>query len=198
MERPFDHWKATAIGMGLVIVTAVLTGLVVASWFGPERPGPRTRMESRAPIEPAASPAAELPPRDVAQPVVAAQAVKPAAPQTPAAAAPRATSSTPPKSVTDACNEYAARQTGSGPATTKDKTIEIVKDAAVGAVGGAAIGALGGAIADGGKGAGKGAAIGGIAGGGAGTLYGIYANRKNDEAYRSAYAGCMKARGFTS
>ncbi|MBI2204466.1 MAG: hypothetical protein HYU41_11515 [Candidatus Rokubacteria bacterium] len=195
MERPFNHWKATAIGMGLVLVTAILTGLVVAGWYGPERPGPQSE------IAPAASPAVELPARDAAKPLASEPAVKPTAQPTQTAqatSAPRAASSVPSKSVTDACNQYAARQAGSGPATTKDKTIEVVKDAAVGAVGGAAIGALGGAIADGGKGAGKGAAIGGIAGGGAGTLYGIYANRKNDEAYRTAYASCMKNRGFTS
>lgn len=211
MEKPFDHWKVTAIGMGLVIVTAIVTGLVVASWYGPERPGPQANGSLAASVT-TEVPVAQLPPREpMTGPVASATdaaTVKPAAqstPQTPAAgstppapaAAPRAASSVPSKSVTDACNQYASRQTGSGPATTKDKTIEVVKDAAVGAVGGAAIGALGGAIADGGKGAGKGAAIGGLAGGGAGTLYGIYANKKNDEGYRSAYASCMKSRGFT-
>jgi hypothetical protein len=67
----------------------------------------------------------------------------------------------------------------------------------VGALGGAAVGAVGGAIADGGKGAGKGALIGGGVGAGAGTLYGIYDNKKHDERYRSAYIGCMKAKGYT-
>ncbi len=91
----------------------------------------------------------------------------------------------------DACNRAAA----SAP-STKDKTVEVVKDGAVAALVGAAVGAAGGAIADGGKGAGKGAAIGGAVGAGAGTLYGLSENRKNDERYRAAYAACMRSRGF--
>ena len=35
-------------------------------------------------------------------------------------------------------------------------------------------------------------------GAGAGTLYGIYDNKKHDERYRSAYIGCMKAKGYTA
>src|SRR5207247_2575572 len=66
----------------------------------------------------------------------------------------------PSQSAIDACNKYAASETGS-----KDKTMEVVKDGAIGAVVGAAVGAAGGAIAGGGKGAGKGAAIGGVVGG---------------------------------
>ncbi len=96
----------------------------------------------------------------------------------------------PSQAAIEACNRYAAEP------TTKDKTLEVVKDAAVAAVVGAAVGAAGGAIADGGKGAGKGAAIGGVAGAGIGTLYGLNENRKSDERYRDAYAACMRARGY--
>ena len=60
------------------------------------------------------------------------------------------------------------------------------------------IGQAGGAIAEGGKGAGKGAAIGGVLGAGGGTLYGLNENKKHDEAYRAAYARCMRSRGYTS
>lgn len=91
------------------------------------------------------------------------------------------------------CNEQAAAAAGQ-----QNKTTEVVKDAAVGAVIGAAVGAAGGAIADGGKGAGKGAAIGGVAGAGGGTLYGLNQAKKHDEAYRTAYSSCMRAKGYSS
>jgi hypothetical protein len=35
-------------------------------------------------------------------------------------------------------------------------------------------------------------------GAGAGTLYGIYDSKKQDERYRSAYIGCMKSKGYTA
>src|SRR2546422_9820949 len=62
----------------------------------------------------------------------------------------------PSQSAIDACNKYAASETGS-----KDKTMEVVKDGAIGAGVGAAGGAAGGGVAGGGKGAGKGGGIGG-------------------------------------
>jgi hypothetical protein len=113
-----------------------------------------------------------------------------------AAAGPRAVTAqavpaVPTQDVVDACNRYAASQVGQ-----RDKTLDTVKDGAIGAVVGAAVGAAGGAIADGGKGAGKGAGIGGIVGAGAGTLYGLSENKKHDERYREAYAGCMRSRGY--
>jgi hypothetical protein len=177
-----QHWKLTAIGMALVIVTAVATGLVVANWYGPDVP-------KTAETQPAASP--ELPPRTAMAPTTPA-----VAPSQPSTTQPAATG-TPARAVTDACNQYAANHAPAAQ-TQKEKVVDVVKDAAVGAVGGAAVGALGGAIGGGGKGAGKGAAIGGILGGGAGTVYGIYENRKNDQAYRAAYSSCMKSRGYTS
>jgi uncharacterized protein YcfJ len=97
----------------------------------------------------------------------------------------------PTRATVDDCNRYAARQP-----TQKDKTVEVVKDGAIGAVLGAAVGAAGGAIAGGGKGAGTGAAVGGVVGAGGGALYGLNENKKNDERYRSAYASCLRARGY--
>ncbi len=101
-------------------------------------------------------------------------------------------SAMPTQDVVDACNRHASTQSGQ-----RDKTMDTVKDAAVGAVVGAAVGAAGGAIADGGKGAGKGAGVGGVVGVGAGTLYGLNENKKHDERYREAYAGCLRSRGYT-
>lgn len=104
-----------------------------------------------------------------------------------------ATGAVPSQAVISDCNRYA-----SAPPSDRDKYLEIGKDALIGGIGTAAVGAAAGAIADGGKGAGKGAAIGGILGAVGGTLYGINENRKADEAYRTAYAHCMRARGYAS
>jgi hypothetical protein len=143
-----NPWKLTALGLGLVGVTALVTGLVVANRVGVRD----SRVEAPASL-----------PRDVIE-------------------------TTPPRSVIAACNQYAAAQTG----PQRDKKGKIVEAAKDGAIGGAAIGA----IADGGSGAGKGAAIGGLVGAGAGTLYGIYDNKKHDERYRTAYSSCMRQRGY--
>ena len=159
-DSGFNPWKLTAIVMGVVMATALVTGLVVANLSGPERAAQETKAQ----------------PRPVAR--MASASV---------------TSTAPTPSAIDACNRYAAAESG-----TKDKTMEVVKDAAIGAVAGAAVGAAGGAIAGGGKGAGKGAAIGGVVGAGGGTLYGLNENKKHDERYRAAYASCMRARGHTS
>lgn len=168
-QNGWNPWKLTAIGMAVVVVTALVTGLVVANWTGSER--------DRA--------VAEKPAVKVAQ-----QSTKPARV---ASAVP----ATPSKSAIEACNRYAASEAG-GRKDTKDKTVEVVKDGAIGAALGAAVGAAGGAIADGGKGAGKGAAIGGLVGAGAGSLYGLNENKKSDERYRAAYSSCMRSRGYAS
>ena len=165
-----NPWKLTAIGMAVVVATALVTGLVVANRTG----GDRAAQEQ----------AAQEPKAQEQKPQHRAQATP-----THVASAP----TVPSQSAIDACNKYATSEAGS-----KDKTMEVVKDGAIGAVVGAAVGAAGGAIAGGGKGAGKGAAIGGIVGVGGGTLYGLNENKKNDERYRAAYASCMRARGFTS
>ena len=169
-----NPWKLTSIGMAVAIVSALVTGLVVANWTGSDR----APQEQKAAVQDQKTAAQEQRTPHKAQ-----------ATQTRVASAP----GVPSQSAIDACNKYATNEAGS-----KDKTMEVVKDGAIGAVVGAAVGAAGGAIAGGGKGAGKGAAIGGIVGAGGGTLYGLNENKKNDERYRSAYASCMRARGFTS
>jgi hypothetical protein len=166
-ESSWNPWKITAIGMALVLATALVTGIVVAKWGGQSEPT-------------AQAPAPSAMPR-------AAQSTAPRASAPVAAPAPQV----PSQSVVDACNQYAANQAGQ-----QNKTMEVVKDAAIGAVVGAAVGAAGGAIADGGKGAGKGAAIGGVVGAGGGTLYGLNENKKHDEQYRAAYGSCLRSRGY--
>lgn len=172
-----NPWKLTAVGLALVMVTAVVTGIVVANWTGTssERQAAESQPVKAVVSQPSASP------RMAAAPAPAA----PAAPVAPAAPA------RPMQSVIDECNRYAGSS-----ATTKDKTVEVVKDSAIAGLVGAAVGAAGGAIAGGGSGAGKGAGIGGAVGLGAGALYGLNENRKNDERYRNAYASCMRSRGY--
>jgi hypothetical protein len=171
-----NPWKLTAIGMALVVVTALVTGLVVAQWSG--SPADRRIAE---PVPPTASPARRPEP-----------AVPAPARRAEVAPAPRPVSTAPTQAAVTACHQEAAAQVG-----PRNKTTEVVKDGAIGAVAGAAIGAAGGAIAGGGKGAGTGAAIGGLVGAGGGSLYGLNDNQKHDQQYRDAYAACMRARGHT-
>jgi hypothetical protein len=162
----WNPWKVTAITMFVVLAVALVTGIVVAGFTGASREG-----RSEAPV------------------------TTPAAPPRVSSGSPRAPSA-PPQSVVptqaavEMCNRYAAEH------APQEKTKEVLTDTAIGAVAGAVIGAAGGAIAGGGKGAGKGAAIGGVVGGAGGALYGVNENRKNDERYRAAYAGCMRSKGY--
>jgi hypothetical protein len=214
----WNPWKLTALGMALMIVTAVITGVVVANWTGTDADKktvetkvaadakPADPKPAAAPVKPATAHKEPARPLQVAQatpsaPVgVAPSAPVGVAPTAPAAVPPVppspsvnvAQSTTPSASVIEECNRYAADHTAS-----RDKTMDTVKNAGVGALVGAAVGAAGGAIAGGGKGAGKGAAIGGLVGAGGGTVYGLNENKKHDEAYRSAYASCMHSRGFS-
>jgi uncharacterized membrane protein len=170
-EQGWNPWKMTAIGLGLVVITAVVTGVVVANWSGRDvertgdTPSAATRPASTYKVSPSTS-----------APVAA---TKPA--------------TLPSQVAIDDCNRQAAAQS-----SQRSKTKEIVIDGAIGAVTGAVVGAAGGAIVGGGSGAGKGAAIGGILGAGGGALYGINENRKNDTQYRDAYASCMRSRGHVS
>jgi len=167
MDNSWNNpWKLAAIGMALVIVTAVVTGIVVANRTGTN---PAQQMaDTTAAVKPSATSAA------------------------PAATRPRPASSVPTQTVVDTCNKYAAT-----PPSQRDKTIEVVKDAAIGGAGGAAVGAAGGAIAGGGKGAGTGAAIGGLVGAVGGTLYGLNDIHKNNQEAQAAYARCMQAHGHS-
>jgi hypothetical protein len=170
-----NPWKLTSIGLGLVVVTALATGLVVASRTG-----------SKDTDKPAA---VDVGPGRAASRVATSQGPA-AVPAVPAQAVP--TPAVPTQAAIEACNQYAAGQAGQ-----RDKTGDTIKDAGIGAIAGAALGAAGGAIAGGGRGAGKGAAIGGLVGAGGGTLYGLNENQKHDERYRGAYGACMHARGYT-
>jgi hypothetical protein len=164
-----NPWKLTTIGLAVMIVTGVVTGLVVA-----HRSGNQADRQAAAVGTP--------PPPSPVSP----------APQPAAVPAPQRVSTAPTRTSIDACHQYAAAQ-----ASQRDKTVEVVKDGAIGAVGGAAVGAAGGAIAGGGRGAGKGAAIGGILGAGVGSLYGLNETQKRDQRYRDAYAKCMHSHGYT-
>ena len=192
----WNPWKTTAVGMALVVVTAVVTGVVVAQWRGTENDtqatDARTPEAKRSPVATSPRPASTH--RELPRPVQSAAVAAPAPPPA-ASTAPRApvnVAQTPAPSTVEECNRYATEHT-----TSRDKTMDTVKNAGVGALVGAAVGAAGGAIADGGKGAGKGAAIGGILGAGGGTVYGLNENKKHDEAYRDAYASCMRSKGYS-
>lgn len=170
----WNSWKMTAIGMALVLTTAVITGVVVANWSG----------RDAAKVSADATRGADGSVRAAAPRVATVPNVAPAVPP------PQQVVAVPPPAAVKACNQYAA--------TTRDKTIEVVKDGAIGTAIGAVVGAAGGAIADGGKGAGKGAVIGGLVGAGGGALYGVNQNRVHDERYRAAYASCLRDRGYAS
>jgi len=53
MKSDWNPWKMTTIGLGLVIATALITGLVVASWNGDSKPQPVAA--SRGPVRHAAA-----------------------------------------------------------------------------------------------------------------------------------------------
>jgi hypothetical protein len=170
-----NPWKLTAIGMGLVIATVLVTSLVVANWSGRESDKRVVDVSpGRAAPRMATSPAAGVP-------------TSPATgvPTSPATGVPT-------QSAIDTCNQSAATQAGH-----RENTKDTVIAGAIGAVAGAAVGAAGGAVIDGGSGAGKGAVIGGLVGAGGGTLYGLNENGKHNERYRTAYAACMHSRGYT-
>jgi hypothetical protein len=171
----------TAIGMGLVVASALITGVVVANWS--------EREVEKAATPPTAARLATTHPASTTARVAAAPVGTPQ-PVAPAPVAQPQPAAVPSQATIAACNQQAA--------STRDKTIEVVKDGAIGAALGAAIGAASGAIIGGGSAAGKGAAIGGILGVGGGALYGINENRNNDEHYRAAYANCMRSRGYAS
>ncbi len=177
-ESSYNPWKFVTIGILLVVVTAGVTALVVSKWGSSEAPRATPAQSGKGSgAGGAASRAGGASP--VSQPA-AAPVAQPAG-------------TVPPQAVINDCNRYA-----SAPPSDRDKLLEVAKDAAIGGVGTAAVGAAAGAIAAGGSGAGKGAAIGGIVGAVGGALYGINENRKTDEAYRNAYAHCMRVRGYAS
>ena len=132
-----NPWKLTAIGMAVVVATALVTGLVVANWTGGDRAAQEQKTVAQE--QKAQHRAQATPTRVASAPTVPSQ------------------------SAVDACNKYAASEAGSKDKTmevVKDGAIGAVVGAAVGAAGGAIAGGGKGA----GKGAAIGGIVG--AGGG--------------------------------
>ena len=118
MDNSWNNpWKLTAIGMALVIVTAVVAGIVVANWTGTK---PAQQMaNTTAAVKPPATPAA------------------------PAATSPRPAATVPTQTAIETCNKYAATPPSQRDKTigvAKDAVIGGVGGAAVGAAGGAIAG----------------------------------------------------------
>jgi len=111
-KNNWNPWKLTAIGMAMVLATALVTGLVVAKWSGNEPPQPVTAAPGK-PMRQAAAPAAPV----------------------------RQVSATPTAADVEACNQYAKAQTGSATMEVlKDAAIGGAIGAGVGAAGGAIAG----------------------------------------------------------
>lgn len=139
-----NPWKVATIGLGIVGVTALSTGLTTAWMLRPTAPAQAETAAVVAPARPAVRYASAAPSTVVARP-----------------ATPRVT-------------QVSSTAVPADCTTGGDRALRIAKPGAVGALLGAGLGAAGGAIADGGKAAGKGALIGGIAGAALGSGYGAY------------------------
>jgi hypothetical protein len=94
-------WKLAAMGAGLVMVTALVTGLVVANWTGPL---PMARLPAPAPTTPQI-------------PVPASGRVAPGG------VAPVAKPGDPPQAIVDACNQYATK-IGQRVVTAENRSLE--------------------------------------------------------------------------
>src|SRR5205809_5402057 len=112
-----NPWKLTAIGMAIIMTTALVTGLVVANWTGSSKDKVEERAfdDRKAAQSPAASPATA---RQAARQQVAS--------------APRVVSSAPTQpslqASVEACNPYAAQRRRS-----RDTSDDHVTDESVGA-----------------------------------------------------------------
>src|SRR5207245_10114348 len=113
MDKSWNPWKVTSIGMSHVMATALVTGLVVANWSGSSRDS-----EQRVAV-----PAGTRPAQSARTKPSATQAVQ-------------AVPAVPTQEGVDACNRYATDQVGE-----PDETTRGVKDRATGAVVGAGDGA---------------------------------------------------------
>jgi hypothetical protein len=147
MNPTINPWKVATIGLLLIGVTALSTGVTTAYFMRPAS-APAAVDAQSAPV----AVAAPAPVRYVA-----------------AAPAPRRVVAATPRVVRTAAVPVAADCYSTG-----DRVWRIAKPGAIGALIGAGVGAAGGAIADGGKAAGKGALIGGLAGAVLGGGYGAY------------------------
>lgn len=121
VEDNWNPWKLTAIAMSFLMMIALVAGLVVSNWSGPEprgqleRSGARTGAVSSLPRPVARDPSAPVP-----------------------AASEASQADVPPLSAIELCNEYAA-----GQASHRDKTLEVEKNPASEAVVGTPVGAAG-------------------------------------------------------
>ncbi len=173
-HQSWNLWKIAALGMGLVLATALATGVVVANYVGKEN--------ATMPEQPVVQqPAAKVPP----PPPVAQQPVAKVPP--PPAQHARIEPST---GDVEACNQYAR-------SVSEGKTKETITDGLIGGAVGAGLGAAGGAIAGGGHGAGKGAGIGALVGAAGGTLYGLNDANRSDARAAEAYRACMRRHGYS-
>jgi hypothetical protein len=154
-----NPWKLATIGLALVGVTALSTGVTAAYLLRPSMPAQGVAgAESQA----ALAPAPTTVPRAVVTPAVMSRAEAPVA----TAAATRVVRPAAVQTVAADCS------------TGGQRAMKIAKPGLIGALGGAGLGAIGGAIADGGDGAGKGALIGGLAGTALGAGYGAYKTKQ--------------------
>ena len=136
-EQGWNPWKLTAIGLGLVVTVALVTGVVVANWSG--------RDVSRSAATPGGT-------------------GRSASTHAPAPVAVAQPPSLPTQATIDTCNQQAAAQS-SQRSNTKEIVIDGAIGAAAGAAVGAAGGAIVGGGSGAGKGAAIGGILG--AGGGA-------------------------------
>jgi type IV secretory pathway VirB10-like protein len=187
----WNPWKFATIGMGLVLSTALITGVVVANYTGSQKTSSPI-LDQAAPDQPAST--GQPPPvpgqamNAVPPPPPPAREVAPAVPAPPPAE--RRAHVQPATADINACNRYAST-------ATQGKTQETLTDALIGGALGAGLGAAGGAIAGGGSGAGKGAGIGALVGAAGGTIYGLNETNQRDARAAQAYRTCMKRRGYS-
>jgi len=160
--NPMNPWKFATVGLLIIGVTALSTGVTTAYLMRPSAVSTETA--------PVSTPAATMAPGALqALPAAPAPPPAPAVRYVAARTAPRPVVASAPRVVRAATVPVAADC-----ASTGDRVWRIAKPGAVGGLLGAAVGAAGGAIADGGKAAGKGALIGGLAGAVLGGGYGAY------------------------
>jgi hypothetical protein len=171
-----NPWKLATLGLALVSVTALSTGLTTAYML---RPAALAEATAPVPVTPEtltstpaarAVPARVVAPRAVARP---AAVVQPAVARQPVAA-PQPAVATQPAVVRPVAVQTDATDCSTG----GQRAMKIAKPGIIGALAGAGLGAVGGAIADGGTAAGKGALIGGLAGAALGGGYGAYKTKQ--------------------
>lgn len=150
-------WKLASVAAGLIVATALTTGITTAYLMDTARTSASTVSSKR-----------DVPRRDRGMPsgaTVTGGSTRPTPVAVPAGT-PRPTRVAYPSSTPADCG------------TTGDRIWRIAKPGALGGLLGAGVGAAGGAIADGGSGAGKGALIGGLVGAAAGSIYGGYTTKQ--------------------